>query len=59
MTWPYLKPTKPHAHDPVRDITENDLLTWEMQLKREGTLPFEVQRALLEHLKLRPIQVPA
>lgn len=30
------------------EITEDDLLTWELQLTREGTLPPDVQRRLLE-----------
>jgi hypothetical protein len=29
------------------DINDNDLLTWEIQLRREGTLPPEVQGRLL------------
>lgn len=33
----------------VGAITDDELLTWEIQLKREGTLPPEVQRRLLEH----------
>lgn len=35
---------------PIRaeEITEDDLLRWEIQLKREGTLPPEAQRLLLE-----------
>lgn len=43
--------------EPTRDITEDDLLTWEMQFKREGTLPQEAQRRLLEHVAERPIEV--
>lgn len=39
----------------VRPITEHDLLTWELQLKREGTLPPEIQRRLLEQLADRPV----
>lgn len=31
-----------------RDFTDDDLLTWELQLKREGTLPPEIQQRLLE-----------
>lgn len=34
------------------DIDENDLLTWEVQLRREGTLPPQVQECLLEALRL-------
>jgi hypothetical protein len=30
------------------EITEDDLLTWELQLVREGTLPPDVQRRLVE-----------
>lgn len=43
--------------EPVRAITDDDLLTWEIQLKREGTLPVDVQRRLLEHLAERPVAV--
>lgn len=44
--------------DPVREITESDLLTWQVQFQREGTLPPEVQRRLLEHVSNRgPIVV--
>lgn len=32
---------------PVRDISRDDLLTWEIQFAREGTLPVEAQRRLL------------
>jgi hypothetical protein len=38
-------------------ITEDDLLTYEIQLKREGTLPTEVQRRLLEHVADRLVAV--
>jgi peptidoglycan hydrolase CwlO-like protein len=31
----------------MNEVTDNDMLTWEMQLRREGTLPPEVQRKLL------------
>lgn len=41
----------------VRQINEHDLLTWEIQLQREGTLPPEVQRRLLEHVADRPVTV--
>lgn len=34
------------------EIDENDLLTWEVQLRREGTLPPQVQERLLEALRL-------
>lgn len=37
------------------DITEDDLLTWELQLRKEGTLPPDVQRQLLEHVGDRKI----
>lgn len=30
------------------DIDDGDILTWEVQLRREGTLPPEVQGLLLE-----------
>lgn len=43
------------AHDA---ITEHDLLTWELQLKREGTLPPEVQVRMLEYLADRTVAVP-
>ena len=33
------------------EITEDDLLTWELQLSREGTLPPEAQRLLLAHVR--------
>lgn len=49
--------TKPLCQ-PVREIKDADLLTWEVQFKREGTLPPEAQRRLLEHaLKGRPVIV--
>lgn len=38
---------------PVREITEDDLLTWRVQLMAEGTLPPDVQRRLLEHVTNR------
>lgn len=41
----------------VRPITEDDILRWEIQLKREGTLPPEVQLRLLEHVADRVIAV--
>lgn len=44
-------------HQPVREITDHDLLTWELQFAKEGTLPPEVQRRLLEHLAERPVAV--
>ena len=34
----------------MREITEGELLTWQIQFKREGTLPAEVQRRMLEHI---------
>ena len=37
-------------YQPVREITEGELLTWQIQFKREGTLPAEVQRRMLEHI---------
>ena len=33
------------------EITDDDLLSWELQLQREGTLPPEAQRLLLEAVK--------
>lgn len=51
---------KQQAHEPVRDITNNDLLTWQAQFAREGTLPPEAIRRLLEHVvEYHPIVVPA
>jgi hypothetical protein len=44
-------------HDPARTITEHDLLSWEIQFKREGTLPPETQRRMLEHLAERPVAI--
>lgn len=35
------------VHQRSCDITDDDLLTWEVQLRREGTLPPEVQERLL------------
>lgn len=32
----------------IIEVTEDNLLTWELQLRREGTLPPEVQVALVE-----------
>lgn len=43
-------------HNPRR-ITSSDLLTWELQMRREGTLPPEVQLRLLEHVANRPVAV--
>lgn len=37
------------------DITEADLFEWELILRREGTLPPEVQRLMLECLRRRPV----
>ena len=31
-------------------FTENDLLTWQMQFNREGTLPPNAQRLLLDYV---------
>jgi hypothetical protein len=42
---------------PVRDITADDLLTWEVQFRREGTLPPEVQRRLLERVARKTVEV--
>ncbi len=42
---------------PVREPTPHDLLTWGIQFAREGTLPPEVQRRLLEHVACRPVAV--
>ena len=42
---------------PVREISEDELLTWEIQLKREGQLPPDVQRRLLEYVAERPVAV--
>lgn len=39
------------------DITEDDLLTWEVQLRKEGTLPPEVQLRLLEHAADKTIAI--
>ena len=44
-------------YEPVREITEDELLTWEIQLKREGQLPPDVQRRLLEYVAERPVAV--
>lgn len=33
------------------NITEDDLLTWEIQLRREGTLPPDVQARLIEAVR--------
>lgn len=33
------------------DIRDDDLLTWEIQLRREGTLPPEVQSVLLQAVR--------
>jgi hypothetical protein len=41
------------VHIRAYEITEGDLLTWEVQLRREGTLPPEVQALLLEHVTRR------
>lgn len=38
-----------------REIEDDDLLTWEMQFRREGTLPADVQRLLLENALDRPV----
>lgn len=46
-------------YKPVREITEDDLLSWEVLFAKEGTLPPDVQRRLLEHLAEHPICVPA
>lgn len=46
-------------HHPVREITEDELLTWEVMFSKEGTLPPDVQRRLLEHVAEHPIVVPA
>lgn len=40
---------------PTWDINPDELLTWAMQLRREGTLPLEVQWRLLEHLAEAPL----
>lgn len=39
------------VHQRSCDITDDDILTWEVQLRREGTLPPQVQERLLEHLR--------
>ena len=43
--------------NPVREITHDDLLTWEVQLKREGTLPPEIIIRLMEHVGDRLVAV--
>ena len=35
----------------LNDITENDVLTWELTLAKEGTLPPRVQELLLRGLR--------
>ena len=42
-----------HTIPPRSRHERSDLLTWEMQLRKEGTLPPEVQRYLLEHVAQR------
>ena len=42
------------VHRRPDDIDETDLLTWEVQLRREGTLPPDVQHCLLEALRVLP-----
>jgi len=37
------------------DVTEADLFEWELILRREGTLPPEVQRLMIECLRRRPV----
>ena len=39
------------THRRVDDLDESDLFTWQVQLKREGTLPPEIQQRLLEVLE--------
>lgn len=35
----------------IVEITEENLMVWELQLRREGTLPPSVQTALLEWIQ--------
>lgn len=37
-------------------LSDSDLLTMELQLRKEGTLPPDVQRRLLEYIADRPIR---
>jgi hypothetical protein len=42
-------------HRPVLEVNESAMLTWECQLRREGTLPPAVQRSLMEYILQRPV----
>lgn len=40
----------------ITEVTEENLTVWELQLRREGTLPPDVQTALLEWVTERFIE---
>ena len=43
----------------VREITDDELLTWQIMFAKEGALPPEAQRRLLEWVSEATIVVPA